>query len=70
MYECQWERFKKRNNIKPQSFLRWHNTTLREEQLIQNILNNKMYGFIKCTLQIPEEYRKKWNDLNFPVSDI
>ena len=40
-----------------------------EETLIRNILDDKMFGFVKCTIYIPDnEMRQKWKDLNFPVS--
>ena len=69
MFECKWTKFKSMNHIVNNSYLKWNEVSLSESQLVQKIISKEIYGFIKCSLALPnDDTKKRWKDLNFPVS--
>ena len=66
MWECSWwDQFK--NNVGLKNHVRTHfpfKRPLSTNSLVQNIRNEKMFGYVQCDLSVPDELKAKFS--NFP----
>ena len=66
MWECSWwDQFK--NNVDVKNHVRTHfpfKRPLSANSLVQNIRNEKMFGYVQCDLSVPDEFKAKFS--NFP----
>ena len=62
---CWWDQFK--NNVDVKNHVRTHfpfKRPLSTNSLVQNIRNEKMFGYVQCDLSVPDELKAKFS--NFP----
>ena len=63
MWECEWWRlYKTTNTVKHiirQHFLR--RLSLAAEQLLEEIKKGKLFGYVQCDIEVPENLRSKFN---------
>ena len=66
MWECErWNRYKTTTCVKEplrESFS--YKRPLREERLLEQGLSGKLFGYVQCDIEMPEELRKDF--ANFP----
>ena len=65
MWECEWWNLYKTTCVKEhlsESFP--YKRPLREESLLEQIRSGKLFGFVQCDIEVPEELKKKF--ANFP----
>ena len=66
MWECEWWRLYKTTNTVEQH-IREHfpyRRSLALEQLLEEIKKGKLFGYVQCDIEVPENLRSKFN--NFP----
>ena len=66
MWECEWWRLYKTTNTVKQ-LIREHfpyRRSLAAEQLLEEIKKGKLFGYVQCDIEVPENLRPKFN--NFP----
>ena len=66
MWECEWWRLYKTSNTVKQH-IREHfpyRRSLAAEQLLEEIKKGKIFGYVQCDIEVPENFRSKF--VNFP----
>ena len=66
MWECEWWRTYKTNNT-VKKHIREHfpyRRSLAVEQLLEEIKEGKLFGYMQCDIEVPENLRSKF--VNFP----
>ena len=66
MWECEWWRLYKTINTVKQH-IREHfpyRRSLAAEQLLEEIKKGKLFGYVQCDIEVPENLRSKF--VNFP----
>ena len=66
MWECEWWNLYKTTTCVKQILreLFPYKRPLREESLLEQIRSGKLFGYVQCDIEVPEELKKKVN--NFP----
>ena len=66
MWECEWWRLYKTTNTVKQHIREHfpHRRSLAAEQLLEEIKKKKLFGYVQCDIEVPENLRPKF--VNFP----
>ena len=66
MWECEWWRLYKTTNTVKQHIreLFRYRRSLAAEQLLEEIKEGKLFGYVQCDIEVPENMRSKF--VNFP----
>ena len=65
MWECEWWNLYKTTNCVKQllreSFP--YKSPLREESLLEQLRSGKLFGYVQCDIEVPEELKKKFANI-------
>ena len=65
--ECEWQRLYKTTNTVKQHIREQfpYRRSLATEQLLEEIREGKLFGYLQCDIEVPEKLRSKF--VNFPA---